>query len=102
MFSSSLIGWEKFPCAARGLQMLLQTVVRRLIMVRLAELQDNLLREFGLLIKQHGFVEIKHRQSFRLPKPFGWASFHLALFLTNKLTLILRQTWPYELMLLNN
>ncbi len=47
-------------------------------MSSLAELQKQLLGEVGLLLHRHGFNPKPVQQSFRLAKPFGWASIHLA------------------------
>jgi len=47
-------------------------------MKNLITLEKELLAEVGLLLKQRGFGSKPVGQSFRLAKPFGWASIHLA------------------------
>lgn len=45
---------------------------------RIKHLQRLLLKEMLAVVVKHGFERKVYGQSFRMPKPFGWAAFHLA------------------------
>ncbi|MGH7953764.1 MAG: hypothetical protein ACREFE_17845, partial [Limisphaerales bacterium] len=50
-------------------------------MTKIAELQKKLLNEVAIIVAKHGFSPKPKGQSFRMQKPFGWASFHLSFIL---------------------
>jgi len=45
---------------------------------RIKRLQKLLLNEMASVVEKYGFERKVHGQSFRMPKPFGWAAFHLS------------------------
>ena len=45
---------------------------------RIGHLQRLLLKKASTLFVKHGFDKKLYGQSFRMPKPFGWAAFHLS------------------------
>lgn len=45
---------------------------------RIKHLQRLLLKEMPGVVVKHGFERKVYGQSVRMPKPFGWASFHLS------------------------
>lgn len=42
-------------------------------------LQDAFLQRLSVVLRKHGFVRGKDKQTSYWPKPFGWAAFHVAL-----------------------
>ena len=49
-----------------------------LFLNRIKELENRLLKELSSILPKYGFSAKYRGQTFYMPKPFGWAAFHLA------------------------